>query len=276
MSNKSIKVAILDMNAGHPNLGLQSIVEVVKDFGNPTTYQVFDVRAKAEIPSLDFDIYISSGGPGSPFDGDGHWDKQYYDLVEQLWDWNKQKNVVKKHILFICYSFQMACIHFDIATIKRRKSISFGIFPTYKTAKGKQEALFAQLPDPFYIADFRIWQVVQPKTERLTVLGAEILTIEKERPTINLDRAIMAVRFSPEMIGVQFHPEAHPKGMLQHFSEKKRKAQVIRNHGKAKYEQMIADMQHPDRIALTYNKVIPQFLHTACMQLTNHLSLLNK
>jgi len=268
MPNNNLKVAILDMNAGHLNLGLQSIVDTVKEFGQGLIFEIFDVRAKSEVPDLSFDIYISSGGPGSPFDGDGIWDKKYYALVQQLWDRNLQANVAKKHILFICHSFQMACIHFDIATIKRRKSISFGIFPTDKTAAGQAEPLFAKLPDPFYVADFRVWQVVQPKEEKLAALGAKILSIEKERPHIHLERAIMSIRFSPEILGVQFHPEAHPAGMLKHFSDKNRKAQVIRNHGKEKYQQMIADMQDSDRIALTHKTVIPEFLQNACQQLT--------
>ena len=267
MSNISVKVAVLDMNDGHPNLGLQSIVEVLKNFGNGLNHKVFDVRQEAALPDLSYDIYISSGGPGSPFDGDGHWDKQYYQLVQRLWDHNRSNPHKKKYVLFICHSFQMACIHFDIAKIKRRKSISFGIFPTHKTEAGQTETVFRSLPDPFYIADFRQWQVIQPKADQLAALDAEILALEKERPHVPLERAIMAVRFSPEMLGVQFHPEANPAGMLAHFSEKKRKAQVIRNHGKEKYYQMISDMQDPEKISLTYQQVIPEFLRTACQGL---------
>ena len=267
MSKMCLKVAILDMNAGHPNLGLQSIIDTVEKFGNGLVYKVFDVRAKSEIPDLSFDIYLSSGGPGSPFDGDGIWNKQYYDLVQQIWDWNLQKEANKKHVLFICHSFQMACIHFDIGSIKKRKSISFGIFPTEKTSAGEQETLFKPLPNPFYVADFRDWQVIQPNVKQLKKLGATILTIEKERPHIDLERAIMSVRFSDEMLGVQFHPEAHPEGMFSHFSDEKRKAQVIENHGKAKYDQMLADMQHPEKIQLTHNTVIPGFLQNAHKQI---------
>ena len=33
-------------------------------------YETFDTRAGCEIPGLEYDAYISSGGPGSPFDTD--------------------------------------------------------------------------------------------------------------------------------------------------------------------------------------------------------------
>jgi len=268
MTSNPIKVAILDMNNGHPNLGLQSIVAVVAQMEQSFAFEVFDVRSKGEVPSLDFDIFISSGGPGSPFEGDGDWDKRFYELIDQIWDWNQNPNRErKKHVLFICHSFQMACLHFGVATIKRRKSISFGIFPTQKTERGQEEKLFKALPDPFYIADFRSWQAVQPNEKRLAELGAKVLCIEKERPHVKLERAIMAIRFSPEILAVQFHPEAHAEGMLKHFSDKKRKVQVIRNHGKDKYEQMIADMKDPDKIALTNQTVIPGFLDYAFRQI---------
>jgi GMP synthase-like glutamine amidotransferase len=261
-----MKVAILDMNAGHPNLGLQAIIDTVKKQEIAFDYEVFDVRTKAEIPNLDFDIYISSGGPGSPLDGDGHWDKKFFQFIQDVWDWNQQEGQVKKQVLFICHSFQMACRFFGVGTIKRRKSISFGIFPTHKTVAGQQEQLFKNLADPFYIADFRDWQVVKSDDSQLKAPQAEILTIEKERSHVKFERAIMSVRFSPEIIGVQFHPEAHPKGMLLHFSDEKRKAQVVENHGLKKYEQMIADMKDTNRLLKTHNEVIPGFLENAWRQ----------
>ena len=68
----NIKLAILDLNDNTTNLGLRSIVEHVEAFSDTFTYEIFDVRYKNEIPSLDFDVYISSGGPGDPRVGDGY------------------------------------------------------------------------------------------------------------------------------------------------------------------------------------------------------------
>ena len=72
-----------------------------------------------------FDIYISTGGPGNPLEGNGNWDLKYYDFIDSLTEWNKEHKI-KKHVLFICHSFQMACKHFGLAEITKRKDTSFG------------------------------------------------------------------------------------------------------------------------------------------------------
>ncbi|MDH3651001.1 MAG: GMP synthase, partial [Saprospiraceae bacterium] len=101
-----IKAAILDMYDNTPNMGLKSIMDIlVLDFPE-IKFDVFDVRAKGELPSLAYDVYISSGGPGDPLDGDGIWDKAYYEFIDAIWTYN-QVNVRKKHAFFICHSFQM-------------------------------------------------------------------------------------------------------------------------------------------------------------------------
>jgi GMP synthase-like glutamine amidotransferase len=265
--NDRIKVAILDLNAGVPNQGLRCISEIVESFGNEVVAQIFDVRSKSEVPSTDFDIYIGSGGPGHPLEGDGIWDKKFYDLIQDLWDWNARGEFPKKYFFFICHSFQMACNHFAIGEVTNRKSESFGIFPVHKTEAGKREPLFMPLNDPFFGADFRNFQVVQPDRERLDELGAEILALEKIRPHVKLERAIMAVRFSDEFVGVQFHPEADPQGMIFHFTDPVRKAKIIDNHGAEKYYRLIKRMKDPDKLTLTHNTILPSFISNAIQQI---------
>ncbi|MEM9261926.1 MAG: GMP synthase, partial [Bacteroidota bacterium] len=65
------RLAILDMYDGTPNQGMRCIQEIVEAYRNHVQYEVFDVRGTAEVPGLDFDIYIATGGPGDPRDGDG-------------------------------------------------------------------------------------------------------------------------------------------------------------------------------------------------------------
>lgn len=60
------KVAILDLYNGAANLGMQSIEAILAE--ENMRFERFDVRAKNELPSGHHDIYISTGGPGSPFD----------------------------------------------------------------------------------------------------------------------------------------------------------------------------------------------------------------
>ncbi len=256
------KLAVLDLYNGQANQGMRCIQEIVAAFAGQIEYDVFDVRSKAEIPGLEYDIYLSTGGPGDPRVGDGVWDEKYYNWLQSVWEWN-QHHEDKKKVFFICHSFQMAVHHFKLATINKRQSMSFGTFPVHKTEQGMKEAVFNGLETPFWAADFRDFQVIKPRLALFEKMGAEILALEKIRPHIDLERAIMAIRFSKEMIGVQFHPEADPQGMIAHFIDPERRKAIIDEHGAEKYHRMLVDLRHPDRIMRTYERVLPQFLEQA-------------
>ena len=73
----------------------------------------------------------------------------------------------------------------------------------------------------------------------------------------------MAIRFSDEMFGTQFHPEADADGMLMHFHETERKAQVVNNHGEERYNQMIQDLSDQSKINHTHKVILPAFLTNA-------------
>ena len=263
MEKTKLRLAILDLYDGTPNQGMRCIKEIVGEFGTEIVYDIFDVRGKAEVPDTSYDIYISSGGPGHPLEGDGIWDQKYYDLLTELWLWNKENEGPKKHVLFICHSFQMACHHFNIAKITPRKSMSFGIFPVHKTPGGRKDPILKDLPNPFYAADFRRYQVVEPNYERLEQLGAEILALEKIRPHVPLERAIMSVRFSDYFFGTQFHPEADPIGMREHFLDPERRKDVVEKYGEEKYLSMLEHMNDSNKLPLTYHILIPKFIWLA-------------
>ncbi|MEM1322414.1 MAG: GMP synthase [Bacteroidota bacterium] len=267
MENK-LQLAILDMYDNTPNQGMRAIQSIVKMFDHKVDWQIFDVRAKHEVPDTSFDIYICSGGPGDPREGDGIWDQRFFQLLDELWAINAKEAAPSKYVFFICHSFQMACYHFDLALVTERRSRSFGTFPTHKTKAGEMEPLFGKLPDPFYVADFRDYQVVQPKLDAFEEMGAEVLVLEKIRPHIPLERAIMAIRFSEAFFGTQFHPEADPEGMLIHFSQEDKKTAIIEQHGQEKYDQMMADLNDPFKIELTHQQIIPTFLDHAIKALS--------
>ena len=260
---EKLRLAILDLYDNTPNQGMRCIKEIVARFDGELEWTVFDVRNKGEVPSLDYDIFISSGGPGDPRDGDGKWDKAYYNWLKECWNWNQQNPNSKKHVFFICHSFQMACRFFDVGKITRRKSPAFGTFRAHMTNEGKLDPLFQGLSNPFFVADFRKWQITQPDREKLDALGAKILALEKIRPHVNLERAIMGVRFSNEMVGVQFHPEADPEGLLQHFTDPERMKKIIEDHSEEKYKRMIDHLHDSDKIRLTYEIILPGFLQRA-------------
>jgi homoserine O-succinyltransferase/O-acetyltransferase len=269
MAPDKARLAILDMYDGTPNQGMRAIRELLRRFEHEIEYKIFDVRRRAEVPGLDFDLYLSTGGPGNPNEGDGHWDKLYYEWMQSVWEWNLLPGRAKKHVFFICHSFQMAIKHFGLAQVTRRKSKSFGTFPCHKTKEGMMDIALDGLPPVFYIADFRDWQCVQPDRARLEEIGAKILALEKERPHVPLERAIMAVRFSDEFVGTQFHPEADPEGMLDHFMDPERRALIAEEHGEEKYLNMIEHLNDSDKIALTYEIVLPLFFFRAIRAVRN-------
>ncbi len=256
-----IRLAILDMYEGTRNLGMQNIQDIVKAFEKDIVYEIFDVRSEVKVPDLSHDIYIFSGGPGNPLVGDESWLKPFHDLIEELWQYNIRGEGSKKYCFFICHSFQMACFHFKLGTITRRREKSFGTFPVHKTEAGQNEWLFAELGDPFWVADFREYQVIDPNFKRMDEIGANLLLIEQERDRPELKRAMMAVRFSNEMIGTQFHPEADPVGMRSYFSEEERVKAVLEEFGEDRYFSMVEDLKDPDKIGRTHKMVLPFFLY---------------
>lgn len=258
-----IRAALLDMYNGEPNRGIPMLKNILGRYSELLTFEHFDVRAKSEIPDLSYDIYLFSGGPGDPLESEGPWQAPFFDLIEALWQHNQHETHTKKHVFFICHSFQMACHHFGLGKVTQRYKMSFGTYPVYKTHDGKNEPFFKELPDPFYIADFRRYQVIHPEPKRFKELGAEILCLEKLRPHVHFERAIMAVRFSPEMIGTQFHPEADPAGLLQYFMEEARKKSIVEEHGASRYDRMIRDLANPQKIQRTFETLIPAFLEGA-------------
>ncbi len=257
------KVAILDMYEGTRNLGMQNLLELLEGFPEDLEVAVFDVRSHFDLPDLDHDIYIFSGGPGSPLVGDDRWWQPFHRLIDRLWAHNLQPGQARKFCFFICHSFQMACRHFGIGRIVRRRKKSFGTFPVFKTPEGDGEWLFQELDNPFWVADFREYQVIDPQPGRLEELGAQLLLIERERDRPELKRAMMAVRFSPEMVGTQFHPEADPIGMRSYFLEPDRIQAVLTEFGEDRYHAMVDDLKDPAKIARTHRTILPFFLFGA-------------
>ena len=266
---KPIRVAILDMNEGYVNQGMRCIREILNQFGEVNQLNIiwdeFEVRLEKQTPDLHYDIYISSGGPGSPLDSEGsEWEKVYFNWLSRVERWNlNPANVQKKQVFFICHSFQLLCRHYKVAHVTARKSTSFGVLPMHLLPEGKEEKIFNGLKDPFYSVDSRDYQVISPDHNKLREMGAAILAIEKERPHIPLERAIMAIRFNENMIGTQFHPEADAIGMSLHLQTEEKKKTVIKNYGAEKWQSMIDHLNDPEKIMWTYAHILPNFLLSA-------------
>lgn len=264
-----VKVAVFDMYNGIANEGMRCIKEILRTanrryYDIPITFDVFETRLKDEVPDMSYDIFISSGGPGDPFDGNGEaWEKNYFGVLDQIYAHNQRANDGKKYLFTICHSFQLMARYFKLAEVTSRKSTSFGIMPVHKAPAGKNDLIFTELPDPFFVADFRDYQVIAPNKQRFHQLGADILALEKIRPHIDLERAIMGIRVSPEIVGVQFHPEADRQSMLVHFQKPEIRDKVIRNKNKDKYNIILHRLEDPVYLRPTRRTVLPNFLNHA-------------
>lgn len=269
IETQSMRIAVLDLYNGAANQGMRCIREILNQYSDQYNLDLiwdeFDVRQKNEVPDLSYDIFISSGGPGSPLESEGsEWEKVYFNWLHQIEKWNQNEaHVQKKYVFFICHSYQLACRHYQVGNLCKRRSTAFGVFPIHLLKDGKNELVFNGMKDPFYAVDSRDYQVIEPNHNRLHAIGATILAIEKERPHILLERAIMAVRFNEYMVGTQFHPEADAIGMSLHLQTEEKKKTVIENYGFEKWESMIQHLNDPDKIMFTYSHILPNFLTTA-------------
>lgn len=272
---KEIKLALLDMNNNHANQGMRNIKEIAEQFkensSDSVTIDLFDVRYKNEMPNVaEYDIFISSGGPGNPHREGYEWEQKFADFLEEIWNHNKTSEQ-KKFLFLICHSFQLASIHWKIGNICKRKSYSFGVMPIHKTFQGEDDFLLQNLPEPFYAVDSRAYQFIEPNMEKMEKLGMTIVALEKVRPHIHLERAVMAIRFSDEIFGTQFHPEADPKGMLENLKNDKNREAMIESFGHEKYLETVERMDDPDKIILTQKQILPRFLDDAAKKILKEI-----
>jgi len=253
-----LKIAILDLYDNHANEGMRCIKELISANLDAIEYSVFDVRGKGELPDLSFDAYISSGGPGDPTEYNQLWSDAWAAWITSLLVFNQENSHKKKYALLICHSFQLMCCQLKIGKTSLRHSPSFGILPVHLTSDGLADPILSGLNDPFYTVDSRSFQVLAGSDE--IEEPYKILAIEKERSYVSYERAIMAVRFSDEIIGTQFHPEADPIGMGLYFKQPAKQAQIIAEHGQVKYSEMMNSLYDPERLSKTYSSIIPSFL----------------
>jgi homoserine O-succinyltransferase/O-acetyltransferase len=273
----TLRIAILDLYEGHPNQGMRCLREIIKQWAqysnNEVVFDEFEVRLKQEFPDLSYDIYISSGGPGSPLESEGQpWDKGYFNWLDKMEEWNNNPvNHNKKFVFFICHSFQLVSRYYGIGDISKRKSTAFGVFPVHVTLEGQKDPVFAGLNDPFYVVDSRDWQVTLPDFNKLKMIGAEILCIEKYRPHVPYAQAVMGVRFNDYMVGTQFHPEADAEGMSMYLQTEERKKTVVENYGFEKWQSMVEQLNDPEKIMYTYAHLLPNFFNEAAKHLQQQL-----
>lgn len=70
IQKQGLRIAVLDLYNGVANQGMRCIREMLLQLRETQELEIdwdeFNVRQKNELPDLTYDIFISSGGPGSP------------------------------------------------------------------------------------------------------------------------------------------------------------------------------------------------------------------
>jgi GMP synthase-like glutamine amidotransferase len=258
MAAATIQIAILDMYDGSPNIGMQCIKNIIMEWqqSNKVSAEVvvFNTRGNGEIPAPHFDLYIATGGPGSPLDTvQDAWDIQYTQWLDHML-------AINKPVFLICHSFQIACRHFNLGTVCLRKSKQVGILPVHTLI---HDELFNGLQETFYALESRSYQIIAPNDTKLKEMNAQIMALEKMRPQVPLERAIMAIRFTENMYGVQFHPEAALSDLIVYFNESTTKQSIMDEFGIEKWQRIVDHLDADSPIQTTYAHLIPNFLDKA-------------
>jgi GMP synthase-like glutamine amidotransferase len=265
MTEHKIKVAVIDLYNNKPNKEIGCIKEAISEAG--LNFKIFETRYKNDIPDIEYDIFISSGGPGDPFDGEGtSWEKNYFNLLDRINSFNNNSKDEKKYLFFICHSFQLMARYYNFAEVNKAPSKSYGLIPFAITEDGKDDPLFKDLHNPFYATDLREYQVVNPDKKKFEELNAKIISIAHENN--DKDRVLAAVRISDEIVGTQFHPEIDPESMIYYLNQEYRKKHIIEKYGEKRYSEMLDLAMQPDKLLLTRKTVLPNFLKSAIEKLS--------
>jgi GMP synthase-like glutamine amidotransferase len=275
--NQPLRIAVLDMNDGYKNQGIRCINECVSesleslaqrlDCQVPAQVEHFRVRDFGEVPTHRFDIYISSGGPGSPHDGEGkQWERDYFRLLDEVINHNLHRE--RKTFFFaICHSLQVLCRHFRIAEVMDAPRPVYGIMPAYPNEEGMNFYLLEGLGERFFAFERRNYQVVHPDESELAKLGARVLAIESRHGLRG--KAIMTLSIGDEFVATQFHPEADRDAILRNFLDPEKCADILALNGEELYNKMLASLRSEDRVKRTRELMIPRFLNRAYDHLLN-------
>ena len=266
-----LRIAVLDMNNGFKNQGIGCINDILAESQESwkkrhnenlnLDIKHFRVRDFGEVPKHTFDVYISSGGPGDPHDGEGlQWEKDYFHLLDDVVDHNLAKQR-KTYFFAICHSFQVLTRHFKFAEVCDAPRSVYGIMPAYPTPVGMTGYLLEGLGERFFAFERRNYQVVHPDQAMLTNLGAEILALESRHGLRG--KAVMTLGIGEEIQATQFHPEADRDAVLRNFLDPEKHSHIIEHNGEELFQKMLVSLQAEDRVKRTRDVIIPRFLMRA-------------
>ena len=263
MKKTTIRTAILSMYRDTDAQGLLYLQNLLKQesgryHGAEIEYRIFQTRFGNEMPETeDYDLFISTGGPGNPHDGEGmEWEKHYFKFLDELFNQNLSAEHQKFHFS-ICHSFQLLCRHFRIATVNRREGLPrFGIYTCSRSKEAESDSLLQKLPEKYAVVENRSWQCIESDEMRLKELGITVLSKENSNP----DSALLALRINPSWLATQFHPETNPEEMRRIFLSEEKKKEVVQQYGTEKWEDIMQQLGPGNSLLETYEILLPGFI----------------
>lgn len=227
-------IALIDLNARHSNHGVPSIVSMVEAAG--CQVECFEPRVEGSLPGPGFDAYILSGGPGSPLE-DAPW---RHALMQAITQWQAP-------VVGVCMGFQVLAQVYGW-TVQLLSRPRFGVHPLRLTHAGRSDPLLAPLIADAAFEQRRFGVFAPPSIE-----GTVLATSEQGDVT--------AARFSPEVLGVVFHPEAHPGLVERLFTEDSPvREKLLERHGPDNLQRMTSLIP---KLNGPFQTILPGFLRQA-------------
>jgi GMP synthase-like glutamine amidotransferase len=266
---RAVRVCIVDMNDGHVNQAMRCLRSIVAQFfdrvvaHNPgLACHVSEVSPRdtnAPVPR-DADLYLSSGGPGSPFEGDGEpWVDDYYRFADDVVEAAIGAGERQKALFGVCYSYEMLVRKFAVAKVAPRTERKFGVMPIYTTQDGQRHPLLSAFGDRLFAFEHRNWEAVDLDAAKLRALGGKVLA-QESRDGVSKGRAILGFEVAPGIEAVQFHPEADRAGVINWVARPEQAAAFKETYGEVTYQAMLRTLDDPRRLARTYALVIPGWM----------------
>lgn len=257
------------MNAGHVNQAMRCFRGIVTAFfdrvrqknpGLPCRVVEISPRdTNLPIPR-DCDIYVGSGGPGSPYDGDAEpWFKDFADFCSWMTVQARRTDEDQRSLFGVCYTYELLVRHFEVAEVTTRDSRKFGVMPIYTTGYGQSHPLLSSFKDRLFAFEHRNWEAVNPSEKRLAELGGGLLA-QESRDGHSKGRGLLGFDFGPGIEAVQFHPEADRAGVMSWVARPEQAAAFRATYGEETYQAMLRTLDDQNRLARTFAIVIPGFL----------------
>ena len=258
------------MNNGVPNEAVRCFRRLFEAFAskaraaNPgleTPLVHVQPRNLGEVPPVDTDLVLSSGGPGSPRDGyDQPWADAYRNFLDKVVERNTVAPQTAPSVFAVCHSFELSVLHFGVATMRERVATKFGLMPAYVTNDGMKSDVFQPFGDRLFAFEHRGWEAVDVDAKKLAKLGGKLLARESREGRIDKGEALLAFQFAPGLVGTQFHPEADKPGVVAWISRPEKAMAFKMAYGDELYERMMKSLGDPTRLARTFAIMIPGWL----------------